>query len=295
MALFFAISCSLTALAVNSVDTQKKGSISITYKTTDSAYENIEVKTYRIADVSPTGEFTLCGAFKDYTLNVNVATKIEYAELTSTVESYIIADRITPDYTAKTDKNGNVTFNDIPLGLYLTLEVKIDTETTKALFDSFLSVVPSEDNYDISALPKSSKLDSSQLDSSNKPIDFKIVKLFRDYGYESERPEYIEVDIYKNGVLEKTEKLSPQNNWCYTWSAPADNGVWHAVERNIPLNYTVSITAKNNTISITNTYQEQGKGLVVTGEVASLWPYMIAICFFGSLLLVVSLWIKREN
>lgn len=119
--------------------------------------------------------------------------------------------------------------------------------------------------------------------------------MFKDYGYESQRPEFIEVDIFKNGVLEKTEKLSAQNNWCYTWSAPADNSTWHAVERNIPENYIVSITTKNNTISITNTYKEQGKGVVVTGYVASLWPYMLVICFFGSLLLVVSVWLKKEN
>lgn len=306
LALFFALSCSLTAFAFSPIDTQTKGSLSITYKTIDRFFENIDVKTYHIADVSPEGVFSLSDSFKGYNLNVNATSKTELNELLTTIESYIVADKIIPDYTAKTDENGNVTFSDITPGLYLTLEVKIDTISSTTFFDSFLSAVPSgdeRDNYDLSVFPKSSTSDSSELDSSKNPINFKVVKLFKDYGYESERPEYIEVDILKNGVLEKTVKLSPQNNWCYTWKAPADNSTWHAVERNIPQNYNVSITTKNNTISITNTHTsnssnpniEEGKGLVQTGYVATLWPYMLATCFLGSLLLVISLWFKKES
>lgn len=296
-----ALNSSITVFALAPIDTQRKGSLSITYKTADRFFENLDIKTYRIANISETSEFELCNSFENYAFDINLSSTADYMELTSTIESYIIADNISPDYTSKTDKNGCVKFNDITAGLYFTLKVQIDSNTSAVVFESFLSIVPSgeeNDNYDVSVYPKAATVDQLE-----ELVKFKVVKMFKDSGFESKRPKYIEVDIYKNGVLDRTEKLSSENNWCYTWTAPADNSQWYAVERNIPENYNVSITTNNNTISIINTYTDTDtntntdtdKSTIQTGDIILRWPLMVICCFSGGIILIISIWMKKEK
>lgn len=284
----------ISVYAVSPIDTEKNSSLTLQYKHNGIYYNELEIKTYRIAEVFPDGTYALCGDFKDYPVNIyNITSKLEWDNVCSTLSSFIIADKLSPTYSAITDKNGTVSFKDIPTGMYLTLSVRVETDSELIKFESFITSLPSPDvdgnqNYDVTAYPK-----CEALELSDKEIEYKVIKHWQDNGSATIRPEAIKVDILKDGVLHSTQKLTKDNNWSYSWSAPQDGTFWQAIERNIPSNYKVTITNKENSIIITNVYDSPYKEPPKTGETTVLWPWILAMCVSGILVIMLSAWRKR--
>lgn len=281
---------SLSAFAVEPIDTHKKGSIAFNYH-----LEGLEIKTYRIADVFPDGTFALTGDFKDYPISIyGITSKAEWKNIASTLSSYIAADGIAPDFSGTTDKDGIVSFNDTPVGLYLTLSVRAETEDDISVFEDFITILPTKDengyNYDISAFPKCEEY-------TVKPdeVEYKVVKQWKDNGYAEKRPEKIEVEIIKNGKTESTQYLTAENNWCYSWSADDDGSVWQAVERKIPDGYTVTTVKNGSTIIITNAYDYGDPDSPQTGDTAVLWPYILIMCFSGLMMILIAVRGKKHE
>ena len=71
-------------------------------------------------------------------------------------------------------------------------------------------------------------------------------KQWNDEGLESERPEYVTANLYKNGELIKSHKLTADNNWTYTWEgllkSEAKDGTvtqnTYAIKEIVPEGYT---------------------------------------------------------
>ena len=68
-----------------------------------------------------------------------------------------------------------------------------------------------------------------------------------------DRPQSIEVEIFRDGVSYQTVTLSEGNIWSYAWTAENDGADWMVVERNLPVGYTVSVEAQGATFILTNT------------------------------------------
>ena len=79
---------------------------------------------------------------------------------------------------------------------------------------------------------------------------YSVIKEWKDNG--EDRPQSVEVEIYKDGELFEKVTLSRDNNWTYKWTSDGKSE-WNVVERNVPSKYIVSITLKDTTFVIVNT------------------------------------------
>ncbi len=283
----------ITASAAT-VETEKLSSLTVTYKDGDAAFSGLIIKTYRIADVSEDGNYTLCGDFKNYPVSLyGVRSQAEWQSIAYTLASYAVSDGLQPTITEATDENGTVKYEGLYPGMYLTLSVKNENAEQVTAFESFLTAIPmpTDDgtyNYDVTAYPKSTKHTPTA-----EEISHKVIKQWKDGA--GERPSEIKVDIYKDGKLQETVTLSGKNNWMYEWTATDDSSDWSAVERDVPAGYKVTVTEQGNTVILTNIYLDGVSEPPQTGDTSHTELYIILMCISGFMLILLSLWRKRSE
>ncbi len=279
----------------DSVDTEKSSSLTIVYKAGEKLYSGLEIKTYRVADVSQDGVYTLSGDFKNYPVSIyNVRSQAEWRNISSTLAAYAVADKLETVSPAVTDSEGRVKYENLRPGMYLTLSVRYSSENEIVTFENVLSVLPRPDDsgvnqYDVTAYPKHEKATPTK-----QPVEYKVVKQWKDAGESEERPSEVTVDILKDGVLQKTVELSSATNWSYTWEAPDDGSVWSSVERNIPKGYYVTSVENNKTFIITN-IMDKNLPPPPTGDTFGAYPFVLTTAFFGVILVILAFWRKRRE
>lgn len=285
------------SVAAASIDLNKPSVLTITYKDSEKSFEGLQIKTYRIADVSPDGKYTLSKEFKDYPVKLyDIESQTEWKKIAATLTGYIIADNIPATASQKTDENGTVKFDGILPGMYLTTAVSYLNGTELTVFENFLAAVPNVQNnaynYNVQAFPKYEKQEYIE-----EVFEYKVIIQWKDPGYQSSRPKSVEVDIYKNGILFTTETLSPENNWTYKWEYKDDGSEWQAVQKDIGKVYTVTVddNKKDNSIVITNARDGEDKNVPQTGDTKVLWPYVLMLCLSGSVMIIIAIWRKRTS
>lgn len=288
----------LTALpsVAASVDTERTAKLTLQYRYDGRYFSGLEIRTYRIADVSSDGKYSLAGDFAEYPVELcDVESQAEWRNIAFTIAAYAVADGITPGFSGVTDNTGTVKY-DVSPGMYLTMSVKYTEEDGgTTVFETFLTAVPYPDgngnyNYDVVAYPKCSKFIPGDADTQ-----YRVVKQWKDSTDWQNRPESIAVDIYRDGAHYATEYLNPSNNWSFGWTAPDDGADWCAVERDVPDGYTVSIVEKGNTFVITNAYGYGDENAPQTGNVFVMWPYVLVMIFAGGVLTSLSVFIRRNE
>lgn len=294
---FFLLTAVLLSHAVFAgalIDVNRESSLTLKYLYQGEGCTGLAITTYRVADISAEGAFTLSGAFSEYPVRVNgVTSQGEWREIASTLAAYIAADGILPTCTGITDETGTVSFGGILPGLYLTLSVSAEKEDVTVVFETFLTVLPypdenGEQNYDVTAVPKWTSYPRTPED-----IEKVVVKLWKDSGYEENRPQSVVVDILKDGVLASTQTLSADNNWTYRWTCPDDGSIWQAVERNVPAEYYVTVVENGNTIQITNIHEGDEPPAPQTGDTFVLWHYLLPMFLSGGGILVLAVYRRR--
>ena len=288
-----------SAYAASTMDAAEKVALrtdctmEIAYSSVGTAFAGQNVKLWHIADITADAQYTLAGSFKKYPVTVTgVASNTEWDKMTVTLNSYILADGISPDYTAETDANGKVTFENLTAGLYLVGSVRLEQDGTNNVFESFAAAVPGVDEngkwrYDISAKPK-----MSESTPSKGEVTYKTVKIWKDNG--KNRPDSITIEIFKNGALQETVALNSANNWMHNWTAIDDGSVWNVTEKNVPKGYKVGIRKTGDTFQITNTRPYSG-GLPKTGDTANLTPWCLLTAVSGAVLVVLGIARRKKR
>ncbi len=287
----FALLCMLVFIAMTvspvALCADKGASLTVQYKYDDVLYEGLEVNIYKVADMLSDGSFKLCKDFSKYHISLDgITSQAEWKTVTATACAYIAADGITPTLTLVTDADGKVTAADIAPGLYLTASVKVDSDEKAVKFDDFVTVVTIEDDSEgkeLSAYPKGSSHKPTE-----KDIEYKVVKLWKDADSGSVRPPSVTVEIYCDGELWDTVKLSPENNWTHTWLAKDDGSEWTVCEREIDEKYTVTVEKNGETFVVINS-TEPGEG-PQTGDLIASGPFIICILLVGIVTVVVLVW-----
>ena len=273
---------------------EQSSSLTLQYVHDGQGQEGLGITSYRIAELLPDGTYALTGAFTEYPVNITgVTSQAEWREIASTLAAYAAADGIRPTCTGITDEMGTIVFEDILPGMYLTLSVKSDT----VRFETFLTAVPrpTEDGayrYDVTAVPKYEPIPT---EPSPEPVEYSVVKLWKDTGYTEYRPESITVDILKDGKFHESQELSSENNWSYRWTAPDDGSIWQIAEREVPEGYTVTVTENGTVFYLTNITVYSEPTSPQTGTSFVVWQYSLWMCAAGGILLLLAVQRKERR
>ena len=262
--------------AADLIDTTAKGSLTIQYKHNGEALSNVVFNLYQIADISPTGQYTLVEAYNAYPIDTALLEdQTQWQAMATTLLTYITVDYLAVDRTASTNESGYVAFNELTVGLYLVANEATTSNDTTITMRPFLVSLPSLNvagtnwAYDLTVGPKTSGSGTTEGGGSsggNDTINIGVSKVWE--GQDNLiRPETITVDLYNGTTLYETVTLHTTNGWRHTWYNLPAEGNWHVVERDVPSGYTVTYDYYETFYRITNTYQEPSEPPITEEQV----------------------------
>lgn len=233
------------------------------YSGNDYEFSGVTVDIYKIAGFSSDLQFSYTSDFEGLRLPLNgVQSAGEWDVLRYTLEAYIMLNDSEPIASGKTDSDGKIRFGDLDPGLYYIPALMMEDGENLYSFSSALVALPGIDpdskewDYTVQTKPKPQVIPGITPDEKDE-ITYKVLKLWKDQGYTEYRPISITVDIYRNGELNHTVRLSGENNWAYSWSAEDDGSIWTVIEREIPEGYIMSVEKRSTAFILTNTFDEQ--------------------------------------
>lgn len=213
---------------------------------------------YLVAEMDDAGALSVTGDFAGLPVKIQPEDEASFKALASTLEGYVLRDGIVPTDQGVTNENGILSFptGEVRLapGLYLVLGGRHTQGESSYDFSPFVVVLPGQEHstgeweYQVSVKPKFDKLPANF-----KPVSRRVLKVWKDNGYERRRPREITVQLLCDGEVYDTVTLNAVTNWRYEWTElPAENR-WTVVEEQ-PGDYTVEVSREGITFVVTNTY-----------------------------------------
>ena len=289
-----------TSDAVEPIIPENECSLTASYCCGETAFSGIQVKLYRIAEVSADFRYTLAQSFAASGLILDgIRTTGEWDVVRSTLEAHILAYNIAPEFTSVTNENGQVSFELLKTGMYLAIDNQVEQDDLHYRFDSALIALPGLGSdgrwkYQESVNAKGELL--PPIDPDEK-AELKVLKLWRGDEGRNDRPKSIEVEIFHNGSSYKTVILSQENNWAYSWPVTDDASVWTVVERNVPQGYTMTVEERGATFVLTNTWTptdpDDPDKPPETGDTSNIMMYVLMMIVSGSMLIFVGIRAKK--
>lgn len=279
-----------TTEAKDKIDTSRTGTLALSFVYDDLKFNNIEVKLYHIANFTEDYQFEMTSNFASYKIKLNgLKTDEEWNSVKETLDSYIEADAIDSD-DVKSISNNSVLFTGLTPGLYYVKVPVITTDKYILRFENLLISVPElyEDgtwNYEVKAFPK-----AESYEPIYEEVRYSVVKVWKDKKWN--RPNNVNIEIYKDGQLIEKVTLSSDNNWSYSWVALEDGSSWKVVERNVPKGYTVSIRKNNYKFIVVNSDEPDNPR---TGDNINLYMYLFVASLSGLALLSIGLVLKDKK
>ena len=286
--------------AVEPIMPEKACTLTISYCYDGAAFADAPVKLYKIADVSADCRYTLTPAFADSALVINgIRAQGEWNAIRTTLEAYILAYDIQADRTIATNTDGQVCFETLETGLYLAVVGEVAQGDLRCYFASALVSLPGlgTDGYWQYEVEVQAKAEALPPVDPDEIIDLKVLKLWKGDEGRNDRPESVEIEIFRNGVSYETVVLSDKNNWCYNWSAKDDGANWMVVERNVPAGYIMTVEERELSFVVTNTLDTSEPPINPpdTGDTFNLLVPILLLGISGSALLLFGIAGKRNE
>lgn len=266
----------LCAAAQGLIDLNRNVSLTLTFRDGTTALTGASFDIYLVAKTDAIGELTPTDAFRSFPVNIRGENESAWRALASTLEGYVLRDRITPTESRKTDSKGQAVFGagekKLTPGLYLVLGHR--HTQNGSYYDSvpFMVLLPGQDekandwNYQVTASVKYNRTD---VPDQPALISRKVLKVWKDEGNEAARPKEVIVQLLCDGKVYSTVTLNAANNWRHTWDNLDSRFVWAVVEKE-PSGYTVQITREGITFVITNIAVSSGGNTPPTTGVAGI-------------------------
>lgn len=288
-----------TADAIEPISPEKPCSLTLTYCYDQVPFVEIPVKIYKIAQFSADFQFTLTAKFQATELDLNgIRTAGEWNVIRSTLETFIIANGVESDITASTDQGGQIRLDGLSTGLYLATVGQATQNELRCSFASALLSLPELGvdgrwEYLASAAAKAELLPPAEPD---REIELKVIKLWRGDDGRTDRPESVEIEIFRDGISHATARLSAENNWSYVWSAKDEGADWTVAERNAPSGYTVTVEERDGAFILTNTFiTDTPEKPPQTGDTTNLLFYILLMAASGCALIAIGASGKRKT
>lgn len=273
------------------LEPERTAALTIRYHTPGTVF-----RIYRVADVDESVAFSLISPFDQYAIDIRRdMTSSEWQTLADTLTNYATADGMSPMAVRTVEEDGSITLTDMAAGLYLVVGQGYDEgENIYTITPTLISLPNYQQDgwwqYDVTISPK----------WSVKPIqreDLQVVKVWRDAGTDATRPDAVTVELYCNGVLYASARLSKENNWRHTWTGLDTRDTWSVVERGVSSPYRVSISRQGDTVTVTNAVYTPTPSttpvpnLPQTGQ--TWWP--VPVLAAAGMILFVLGWLKQRQ
>lgn len=261
------------ALAAGSIDKDAAVTLTLSHQNGKTPISGAPFSVYLVAEVDENGELTLTKEFKQFHVKI-YGTNIEaWKNLATTLEGYVLRDKIPATDSGTTDSRGMLRFptkgtgengqTKFSQGLYLVLGNRYTLGNRIYTPSPFMVLLPSQDkienvwDYDVTVTTKydSQKVPGGDTEDIDDDITRRVLKVWKDTGHESERPQEITIDLLENGEVYDTVTLKADNNWRYTWDNLDKDSRWTVVEKTVD-DYYVQVSREGTTFVVTNTYTE---------------------------------------
>ena len=259
-------------MAAGGIDLSKEVTLSLSYKDETTSITGAQFDIYLIAKVDEGGELTPTDVFSQFPVDIRGKNDEAWKNLASTLEGYILRDKIAPTDTGKTDANGQLNYpteafrknsgKGLTAGLYLVMGKQHTQGNYKYDASSFIVQLPELNsetnvwNYKVGTSPKFTRTNKPGEESGGGSVSRKALKVWSDSGHEIDRPQEVTVQLLQDGDVYDTATLSADNNWRYTWSKLPSGHSWRVTEE-VPSGYTVSISSEGTTFVVRNSYNPE--------------------------------------
>ncbi|WP_307738158.1 Cna B-type domain-containing protein [uncultured Varibaculum sp.] len=255
---------SLDLVNLEKIDQNAKGTITLDFHYEGAPLAGVKVSAYRIAQAKR--HFPALPAYQQYlqalkwndfqdksgVIPAGSVDASKWAEFAGNLANHIQADQVTPDVMATSDSNGNATFNNLEVGVYLLLADPFTSTAASGetyVFNPSLVTVPSlvdgKLQYGVNAVAKLEKV-------LPKPAQYRVVKHWQDGGNQESRPRAVKIQILRDEKLFQTIELNSENNWSYRWE-DSEGHRWAVAEQLGNTPYTVSYEKLGQAFTVTNT------------------------------------------
>lgn len=271
-----------TAWAANAVDLNAKCVLTVEYTHEQEPIQGAEFRLYRVADMDAGQNLTLISGFEDVVMDPD-----DLHGTALQLFARVNGAAVEADVSFTTDELGLGSAEDLRPGAYLMVGQPITQGGRTHYVDPQLIICPQQRNedgqmsYDLTLRPK-----STDVPTDMKPIEITVAKVWKDEGYEINRPVSITVRLLKNGKTVSTVVLSENNQWTHTWSDLLPNADW-SVEEDVPEGYVANVEEWDGVFTLTN-YR---KDIDQTGQL--WWPVAVLACA-GFAMIVVGIILRRS-
>lgn len=235
--------------AASGIDPAQPCSLTLFYTKSEDVFSELKIDIYRVADLHPNGVYRLLEPFSNYPIKIHgITSQQEWWETAQTVRNYVEANQIEAYQSQYTDQNGKAVFTDLETGIYMVKGTTAQSNDSMVVFHDFMIYLPTpvgnDYDYSVEAKPKCTQYEL--------PTKYTVVKLWKDSDYSAERPNFVFVDIIKDGEVQNSVVLNSENNWSYSWEATDKDSSWSVIEKDVPDGYQVSISNNQSMFIITN-------------------------------------------
>ncbi len=277
-------------------------SLTVSFRHETEAIPNASFAVYRIADVSDDAVFTPADDFKMYPVSFENLDTAGWNALSNTLAGYVLRDKPAAAAKGRTDADGILTLSELKTGLYLVTGESCIVGSNVYIPQPFLICLPNlttEDvwEYDVPAEPK---YDLRENPPQPSTVERRVLKVWDGDGDGAARPKEITVQLLRNGSVYEEVTLSRENSWRHVWEHLDASFEWSAVEKDVPKDYTVTVTREGVSFLITNTFagavnppvDPDDPKLPQTGQ---LWWPVPVLAFMGIVLFFAGFALKKRN
>lgn len=243
-------------LSVSAETNTATGSLTVKYHIDKTdPIKNAQFSVYLIATGKSSSSYTLTDTFSKYGVSLEKLDRDSLSGIATALSAYVARDSISSSGQGRTDDNGVVTFSNLQEGLYLVVgEIVVDGSKTYTP-QSIIVPVPysgagGTPDYNVTVEPKCDIYDEGV---KGDTVDRVVRKVWSNIGG-IVHPQYVIVQLLRNGEIFEEVTLDDSNNWTYTWKDLDAEYNWQVAEKTVPDGYTVSVDQDGITFTVKNTY-----------------------------------------
>ncbi|UQF71630.1 Cna B-type domain-containing protein [Vagococcus lutrae] len=278
-------------LASSDFDKDKDVEFTIDYQNEGKKLSNAEFDIYKVADVDENLNIDLSKKFSKYPVDLTKLNQDGWNDYSLTLKGYVQKDGVKPVVTGLTDANG-IYKTKLKAGLYLVIGKQLTLDNYIYESSPFLVLLPNVEretgtwNYEVISKPK-----TTREEKIIKEVSKKVIKIWKDKGFENLRPKEVQIELLGNGKLKEVISLSEKSNWQHTWHKLDANVNWTVAEKSVgKRKYKVSISEEGDTFIVENTYlssETPKKTKAPLPQTGQLWWPVYTLVGIGSIMIVL--------